>query len=81
MLDPRVYKEGEEECLTACMLCVTAVCMIHDICNDIHVRSSPWNVPAAGTTCSTNMIYSCMQVHAHVAGLGCNVYTQGDRQT
>jgi hypothetical protein len=33
----RVYKEGEGECRTAYILCVTAVRMVHDLCSDIHV--------------------------------------------
>ena len=31
----RVYKEGEGEYRTVYMLCVTAVRMVHDLCNDI----------------------------------------------
>jgi hypothetical protein len=43
---PRVYKEGEGECRTAYILRVTTVRTIHDLCNDIHVCRSPWNVLA-----------------------------------
>jgi hypothetical protein len=45
-LSSRVYKEGEGECRTAYILCVTAIRTVHDLCNDIHVWRSPWNVLA-----------------------------------
>ncbi len=38
----RVYNEWEGR--TVYMLCVTAFRTVHDLCNDIHVRQSPWNV-------------------------------------
>ena len=65
----RVYKEGEGEYRTAYILRVTAVRMVHDLCNDIHVWRSPWNVLECT---STTMVYSCVLVHAHVASQGCN---------
>ena len=41
LIIPRVYKEGEGECRTAYMLCIIAVRIVHDLCNDIHVCRSP----------------------------------------
>ena len=40
----RAYEEEEGECQTAYILCVTAVHTVHDLCNDIHVGLSNWNV-------------------------------------
>ena len=66
---PRVYKEGEGECQTAYMLCVTAVRMVYDLCNDIHVWRSLWNVLALmqhtlvareRAYTSTTMVYLCV---------------------
>ena len=65
----RVYKEGEGECRTAYMLRITAVCTVHDLCNDnscVEVTLECTSTHAAHT--STTMV---------LAGLGCNVYVLG----
>ena len=40
----RAYKEGKGVCQTEYMPCVTAVRTVHDLCNDIHLWRSLWNV-------------------------------------
>ena len=64
----RIYKEGEGEYRTAYMLCVTAAHTVHDLCNDIHVWRSLWNILALMRR-HWHYYYYGILVCVHVAGL------------
>ena len=52
---------------------VTAIRMVHDLCNDIHVWMSLWNVLALMQHTLALLWYTCACTHG-MAGLGCNVH-------